>query len=356
MKLGVTYLGNRFLRHYADRDLPEIVQAGCDYVVHTFSEYDLAFHSGEIGALVDVTHEAGLEAWLDCWGLGGLFAGEAFSDFLVRHPESWQVRPTGERVPAACPNAPAFRELLHAWIEAAAGAGADAVFFDDPLAPAEEACSCDSCWQSAVQPSLKRGMAGRFSSGASARLIEDACDVARRRGLRTAVGVLPGLGLQEQLKVARAADVIAVSPLWRAHEQSVSPYVYDACAAVAAACRDSGQEPMAWLQAFSIPAGREHEITEAAEAIAAAGIASVSTWCYRAGEQMTAVRCGAAAACVGDGRGGLPLAQGGVYPRLTTAQGRARTSANISSGSVNQRTLPKPASWSVSANPSLVNL
>ena len=93
MKLGVTYFGNRFVRHYVERDLPEIVAAGCDYVVHTVSEYDLAFLSGEISALVDATHQAGLEAWLDCWGVGGLFAGEAFSDFLLRHPESWQVGP-----------------------------------------------------------------------------------------------------------------------------------------------------------------------------------------------------------------------------------------------------------------------
>ena len=289
MKLGVTYLGNRFVRHYADRDLPEIVQAGCDYVVHTFSEYDLAFHSGEIGALVDVTHEAGLEAWLDCWGLGGLFAGEAFSDFLLRHPESWQVRPSGERVPVACPNAPAFRELLLAWIEAVAGAGADAVFFDDPLAPAAEACVCDSCRQ-VHQDSLESRDRQTLLQWGLARLVKDACGNAHRLGLRTAVGVLPGPGLQEQLKVARAADVIAVSPLWRAHGQPVSPYVYDACAAVAAACRDSGQEPMAWLQAFSIPAGRENEITEAVEAMAAAGMNNVSTWCYRAGEQMTAIR------------------------------------------------------------------
>ena len=295
MKLGVTYLGNRFVRHYAERDLPEIVAAGCDYVVHTFSEYDLAFHSGEIGALVDATRQVGIEAWLDCWGLGGLFAGEAFSDFLLRHPESWQIGPDGERLPVACPNAPAFRELLRNWIEAAAEAGADAVFFDDPLAPAEEACVCDSC--RALHPTFLEAQDGRaFRQWSLARLMEDACGSARRLGLRSAVGVLPNLsgqesgGISEQLAAAGAADVIAVSPLWRAHGQPVSPYVYDACAAVAAACRDSRQEPMAWLQAFSIPAGREHEITQAAEAMAAAGIANVSTWCYRAGEQMTAVR------------------------------------------------------------------
>ncbi len=310
MKLGVTYLGNRFVRHYVERDLPEIVDAGCDYVVHTFSEYDLAFHTGEINALVDATRQAGLEAWLDCWGLGGLFAGEAFSDFLLRHPESWQVRSNGGRVPVACPNAPAFRELLRTWTDAAAGAGADAVFFDDPMAPASEACVCDSCRKAhaALLESHEPGYGRRvpecagqvneraFQQWGLARLIEDACADARELGLRAAVGVLPAPvgqksgALLEQLTAAHAADVIAVSPLWRAHEQPLSPYVYDACAEVAAACRDSQQEPMAWLQAFSIPAGQEYEIAQAAEAMAAAGIANVSTWCYRAGEQMTAVR------------------------------------------------------------------
>lgn len=293
MKLGVTYLGNRFVRHYVERDLPEIVEAGCDYVVHTFSEYDLAFHSGEIGALVDATRQTGLEAWLDCWGLGGLFAGEAFSDFLLRHPESWQVRPDGERTPVACPNSPAFRELLQAWIEAAAGTGADAVFFDDP--PTLVECVCGSCKDARSAFPEASAESRTFQQWSLVRLMEEACGSARRLGMRTAVGVLPDLSgqggvLSEQLTAARAADVVAVSPLWRAHGQPASPYVYDACAAVVAGCRESRQEPMAWLQAFSIPAGREHEITEAAGAMAAAGIVNISTWCYRAGEQMTAIR------------------------------------------------------------------
>lgn len=295
MKLGVTYLGNRFVRHYVERDLPEIVDAGCDYVVHTVSEYDLAFHSGEISALVDATRQAGLEAWLDCWGLGGLFAGEAFSDFLVRHPESWQVRSSGERAPVACPNSPAFRELLRTWIEATAGAGADAVFFDDPPASAGVSCACESCQEARSAFPEAPADDRAFQQWSLTRLMEDACESARRLGMRSAVGVLPGLpgeegALQEQVAAAHAADVVAVSPLWQAHGQPVSPYVYDACAAVVAACRDSGQEAMAWLQAFSIPAGREHEISEAVEAMASAGIAGVSTWCYRAGEQMTAIR------------------------------------------------------------------
>ncbi len=299
MKLGVTYLGNRFVRHFAERDLPEIAGAGCDYVVHTMSEYDLAFHRGEIAGLVAATRQAGLDAWLDCWGLGGLFAGEAFSDFLVRRPDAWRIRPGGERVPVACPNAPAFRDLLGEWVSAAAEAGADAVFFDDPLAPGADAeCVCGSCGEAQPAYLRERGPEQSFSHWSIARLIGQACADAKARGLRTAVGVLPGLPeqgggvLEEQLAVARAADIVAVSPLWRAHGQPVSPYVFDSCARVAAACRQTGQESMAWLQAFSIPAGQEHEIAQAAEAMADAGVQNISAWCYGAGEQMTAIRAG----------------------------------------------------------------
>ena len=297
MKLGVTYLGNRFVRHFAERDLPEIVDAGCDFVVHTMSEHDLAFHSGESAGLIAATHEGGLEAWADCWGLGGLFAGEAFSNFLLRHPESWRTRLGGERIPIACPNAPAFRELLGGWVEAAAAAGADAVFFDDPMPPgADAACVCAAC--RAAQPAyLRERESGQtFPQWSIARLIGRACADARARGMRSAVGVLPGAPeqgagvLEQQLAAARAADVVAVSPLWRAHGQPVAPYVADACARVADACRETGQEPMAWLQAFGIPAGREEEIAQAAEAMASAGVATISTWCYGAGEQMTAIR------------------------------------------------------------------
>ena len=288
--------GNRFVRHYVERDLPEIVETGCDYVVHTVSEHDLAFHAGEVGALVAATRDAGLEAWLDCWGLGGLFAGEAFSDFLLRHPDSWQVRPGGERVPAACPNAPAFRNLLEGWLDAAAGAGADAVFFDDPAAPADGTCACAHCRAPGADGPGGSASGGTFPQRSLVRLIGDACERAGALGLRTAVGVLPGFSergdvpLLGQLTAVRAVDVIAVSPLWRAHGRPVSPYVRDACAAVVAACRDSGQVPMAWLQAFSIPARREDEIARAAEAMVEAGIGNVAAWCFRAGEQMTAVR------------------------------------------------------------------
>ena len=90
--------------------------------------------------------------------------------------------------------------------------------------------------------------------------------------------------------------------------------------------------------------------------MAAAGIANVSTWCYRAGEQMTAVRSEQAQLAWETVVATYRSLKAASSRRMTPVHGRASTSANISSGSVNQRTLPKPASWSVPAKPSLVNL
>ena len=172
-------------------------------------------------------------------------------------------------------------------MRAAAETGADAVFLDDPMPPGAPPCACEL----GADPAELHGE-GAAADGV-AGLLAQACADAHALGMRAAVGVLPGEdadALAAQTAAARDADVVAVSPLWRAHGRDVSPYVGDACAQVVAACAASGQEPMAWLQAFGIPAGREGEIAEAADAMAAAGVASVSTWCYRAGEQMTAIR------------------------------------------------------------------
>ena len=63
--LGVSYFGNRFADHYRERDLPAIVDAGCDFVVHTFSEHDHTYYPEALRALVTATHDAGLQAWVD---------------------------------------------------------------------------------------------------------------------------------------------------------------------------------------------------------------------------------------------------------------------------------------------------
>ena len=99
-QVGAAYFGNRYIDH-ARKDLDRLASV-CDYVVHTVSEADLAYHKAVLHRLFQESKKRGLEIWADSWGLGGVFGGEALSRFLIDHRDSWQIRSDGRLLPAAC--------------------------------------------------------------------------------------------------------------------------------------------------------------------------------------------------------------------------------------------------------------
>lgn len=312
MKTGVSYFGNRILQHYLDRDLPAMVAAGCSYVVHTFSEEDLRFYAGTVGQMADATREAGLDVYLDPWGVGGVFAGEPFSDFLVRHPDAWQVKADGSRSPTACPNAPQFRALLSEWLDAAAQLGPGTVFWDDPhwyIPPAavgdghDWACCCPHCQAKfrhrygRAMPRQIDGEVARFRQESLVEMIVAGIDRVRGRGLRHAIGLLPfedvehGFCDWEALASTPDVDVLAVSVFWQLFGQDRDRSLPQWCRRLVEVCRASGKEPMVWLQAFLVEAGSEGELAVAAETAYAAGIRNVAAWGFRGCAHMSSIRC-----------------------------------------------------------------
>src|SRR3712207_8651240 len=105
---GVSYFGNRYPSH-ARADLTAMAAAGVSYVVHVMTEEDLRWNPGTIADLVAITHELGMEAWLDPWGVGGVFGGEAASYGVMEHPTACQRTNHGRHKPALCPGRPEFQ-------------------------------------------------------------------------------------------------------------------------------------------------------------------------------------------------------------------------------------------------------
>ncbi|MER3603375.1 MAG: hypothetical protein C4298_06190 [Thermus sp.] len=89
LETGVSYFSGRDLRHVR-ADLGDMVEHGCTYVVHCFTETDLAYNLKGMAEIVRATRDIGLQPWADPWGLCGIFSGETFSRFLLEHPESCQ--------------------------------------------------------------------------------------------------------------------------------------------------------------------------------------------------------------------------------------------------------------------------
>src|SRR3989304_5938780 len=85
VETGVSYFSSRTLRHVSD-DLQEMVDQGCSYVVHCYTETDLAYYRDTVRDIVAASHGAGLEAWLDPWGVAGRFSRRTFTPFPPAPP------------------------------------------------------------------------------------------------------------------------------------------------------------------------------------------------------------------------------------------------------------------------------
>src|SRR3989337_1554600 len=194
METGVSYFSSRTLRQVRD-DLQEMADQSCSYVVHCYTETDLAYYRDTMRDVVAASHGAGLEAWLDPWGVAGIFAGETFTRFQLDHPEAWQLLSDGRRVGAACPNHPETRAFLRGWIDACAAAGGDVLFWDEPHFyvglwrgdfSGGWACYCEHCLRR-----FRERFGSEMPRAFTPELLAELCAQGRQKGLRNALCLIP---------------------------------------------------------------------------------------------------------------------------------------------------------------------
>lgn len=303
METGVAYFGNRILRH-AQADIEDMAAHGCTYIVHTFSEEDQRYYARTMDQIVKATHAAGMKAWIDPWGVGGVFGGEAFSHYVARFPQRQQVLSTGETVPAACPNWPEFRAAMRAWVDAAIATGADVLFWDEPHfaipswydwyagPPDAWACHCVAC-QYLYRERFGEDLPPAFDAGArtfrNERLLDflaDTTGYAAAQGAANALCVPPfadadrhGLPWREAAALPHV-DIFGSDPYWFFTNLTPEEHVGQQTARAVELCRYIGKPAQIWVQAFLAPAGREEEIATAIEVAAAGGADYIAAWGY----------------------------------------------------------------------------
>lgn len=298
---GVAYFGNRYL-HHARADLAEMASTGSSFVVHTFSESDLRWNPGTMRALVDAGTEVGLQSWMTPWGLGGVFGGESPSYAVMTHPEGCQRDDRGTHLPALCPRQPAFRHLMERWLDAVAATGARVCQWDEPhlaRGPSDTedrwACRCAAC-QVAFKEETGRDLPTAWDREVDRfmrRLLSDTVawltTEARRRGLASSVVLLPdeAAGAADWAALAALPGVryFGVTPYWvlaGVGPQHWETYLRRWCERLVTVTSDAQAEPLGWVQAFAIPAGREHEIRRGIEIMRETGITTIAVWAHRA--------------------------------------------------------------------------
>ena len=313
MKLGASYFGNRTLRHVR-ADMERMVEDGCNFVVHTMSEHDVAYHSQTMVDIVKVSKEVGLSVFLDPWGTGRVFGGEAFSDFVNQHPGSRQKLSFEEgeiRTNKACLNSKTFKDRMIEWIELAAQTGADGVFWDEPhLFYAEFTelfaktkiiwgCACPACKDifknsyGYEMPSEFTEDVVEFRQNTIINFIEYLSDAASKKGLKNAICVLPECGpkygiLQwENIAKLKNIDIFGSDPYWLCFNKDVKDFVKTVSDEVLRLCEKHNKEPQIWIQGFRVPEGREDEVSVAIKTAYDSGIRNIATWSFDAGACMS---------------------------------------------------------------------
>jgi N-acetylmuramic acid 6-phosphate etherase len=302
MAIGVSYFGNRILRHVA-ADMDGLVRAGFTGVLHTMSENDLAYYRDTIAKMVTLSQERGLEVQIGPWGLGRTFGGEAETLFVAKHPECGQVFDSGRPTTAGCPNHPAFREFVRSWASAAVETGAERIFWDEPhwVHPAhfdepEErwGCRCAVCLARFLDehrmemPATLTPEVVAFRERCLVEFIGELVAHVAGLGSRSTVCLLPliegPLGLSDWGPVAAlpGLDTLATDPYWAAFQQPADPWVSEMASRLVTTSAAHGVTPQLWIQGFRLGPEDEDGIRTAVAAARAAGVTDLWTWGYEA--------------------------------------------------------------------------
>ena len=302
---GVSYFGVRSPRHVL-ADMRDILSAGFNAVLHTWSEEDQQYYYGTMKEIVDGSADLGLNVYVNPWGVGRVFGGEAFSELTARNHDMCQVALDGKPKVAACPNHPEFRAYMHRWIESVCNTKVGTIFWDEPHFYFEKgglgnwSCRCKIC-QEGFRNRFGREMPDeltqevlQFREDSLISFLKEMTEHVHSRGKRNCVCMLPPwfpAGLDDWSKVARldSVDEIASDPYWEkgATEEWVREKYAETARKLVDVAKEYGKDVQMWVKAYQIEEGREKDLAIAVEESRAAGISNIFAWSYRGTETLS---------------------------------------------------------------------
>ena len=308
----MSYFGVRNPQHF-QRDLDDIARLGFTYIVFTFSENDHRFYQGSVAACVRLTQEQGLRAYVDPWGVGGMFGGEAFTERGAWDLEGQQWRSDGRPLPLLCPDSDAARTYLSRWIDTVADVlHADAIFWDEPhfYLPFGEAraqglwaCCCARCKARFTAaygepfPGVETPDVRRAKQAAIADLLGEVTTVAGDKGLRNIVCLLTDPDTLDDLEskwqpyaAMPHIDVLAADPypLFFGRDVATTRVFCDVLQRLG---DRYGKATQMWVQGFRVAPGMEPLLGQEMRLMAACGIRDIAMWSYLATAYMSSHAC-----------------------------------------------------------------
>jgi len=311
LKLGSSYFGNRILRH-VETDMKQLVDMGCNLVVHMMSENDFRFYYKQICEIVQLSQSLGLETYIDPWGVGKIFGGEAFSEYITYNPNTRQVLSDGSTGPLACLNHPEFQAFMAEWVDGALDTGADLLFWDEPhfyipswALRSDDAwgCRCKYCQKKFEQqygkpmPEQPTEEVAEFKDNCVmeflGRYTTKVSEAGRKNSVCFFPAADPGNGKIDWDKIKQVANVheFGTDPYWIHGDNSlrVEDFVGDCSREAKRVCDEMGIRCQIWIQGFKIPEGREEEVRTAIRTALDCGVRNLAVWGFDACSHITSI-------------------------------------------------------------------
>lgn len=312
---GASYFGNRTLSH-VESDLDRFAENGLDAILHTFSEEDREYYTGTMEDIVAASHDRGFTVYVNPWAVGRVFGGEALSEFIGLNPDACQQLSTGDRVPAACFNSPAFRDYMREWTADAVGLGADVLFWDEPhwyipewfdheIPEGAWTCRCSHCQEKFEErydeqmPATRTDRIDEFREASLLEFLTDMMALTREEGAENAVCLLPsedadhGLADWEELAELDDLDVLVTDPYWGVFDRDSDEFVSYFTDKVVTLANENDLRSQIWIQGFRLGDGPEtiENVRTATRAAIDGDVDSVMMWGYDACETISDIAC-----------------------------------------------------------------
>jgi len=308
IKTGVSYFGVRNPKHVVN-DIDDMKKHGVTFVVHTFSENDHQYYLETMKEIVNLTKEREMEVYLDPWGVGRVFGGEAYSKFVMFFRKARQILSDNQEVPAACINHPDFISYMKDWIEAVHYTGSHGIFWDEPhfFRPWEIperknswGCRCKKCRELFFEkygyemPMELNKDVRNFKKESIEAFLKDLSKYAKEKGLLNALCLLPDYEKEqewEDIFSIRTLDIVGTDPYWRdIREEDFRRYIEKFSQLVNHLAHKYGKEGQIWIQAFDVKSGEEWKIEEAVKIAFLSGIRNFAAWSYYGTAYMSYIR------------------------------------------------------------------
>lgn len=311
MKKGTAYFGNKYLYH-AKKDLLEMKKANCNVLLITYSENDMDFYKNTVKDIIKEAHELDMEVYVDPWGLGKVFGGEAYSNFIAKNIDAMEEIENREKRPIACLNNGKFKSFMKEWIKSAKEIGGDYIFFDEPHfyiagwfnEKDHWGCRCNVCQNlfkkeyGYIMPEVLNSDIEDFKINSIYNFLEDMCGFSQSLEMKNNVCFLPAKNKKERDLMERicsmdSISIIGTDPywIWKNITFDIEEYVGEYTKLIKELSLKYNKESEIWVQNFFVKKSQEKDLKKAYRIVKDNNIDRLMTWAYRGSCCMSTLAC-----------------------------------------------------------------